>query len=521
MSYVLLNLLRIFDAGLEAMKAPSGVFIQFSCGANETTTSDLFNQQLLRYINEENTGIQDVFQHISDGVYRESSRRQRPLSMNGLARHDPICLNEVYRPPICPLINLNQNEIKPLLKKQAELREHFDVFPSIEEVTDQNNPHMRQAAVLTDSILSQTPSGDCKDTITACHILSQLFADQGGKCMFFNSKQGMKLHDASANLADFSVPERPFVLKLSSNDGLGNANYEKDEQYDLKLVHTLTRSIEGNQPHPVMEDIRERLAKAHRVDKNNVVINNVFVGSFNIVYMIQELKTETISKLPDIPKNLKRVFPLYDTAKIHPLLCRPAFDISDFDVRGNKDFCHEGGTFEVGPPGRTRAYQQPYGWTRYGLKVLGKYSNDAWLHPFKDPLNWYRAYHGTKNASPSDFDKPKAPFDKEYAPVDAMASIHRKGFREARIAAYGSGVYCSPSPTFVEDLYAATVQTDTKQRKKTYKCMLQVATNPDGPMHENGAKNIWVIPNPKDIRAYGILIKEIGSHTFRPMTYDD
>jgi hypothetical protein len=295
-------------------------------------------------------------------------------------------------------------------------------------------------------------------------------------------------------------------LKLNSNDDFVNQKDSKDAQYDLKVIKTLDRVIERKQSHPVTDDILERLSKAHNIDKKNIVLKNVYMGSFNIVYTITDLANNLIKKLFGLSKKLKEQFKQFKAAKIHPLLYRPSFDISQFDVRGHKTFSSQE-IHQVGPPGRTKTYIQPAGYTRYGLKVLGKYSNDEWLHPFGHPGNWYRAFHGTKNAKPKDFSNPNTSFDPEYACVDATSSIYNDGFHEAGTAYYGPGVYCSPNPTFVENGYAGNVKLDTKLGKKNFKIMLQVAVNPDDGF-SNPNPDIWVVQHPENIRTYGILIKE-------------
>ena len=80
------------------MKPPSRTFIQFACAANQTVTNDLFTKHLLRNIAQENVNITDIFQRIANDVYQESKNRQRPLSMNGLSRHEQVYLNEVIVP---------------------------------------------------------------------------------------------------------------------------------------------------------------------------------------------------------------------------------------------------------------------------------------------------------------------------------------------------------------------------------------------------------------------------------------
>ncbi|CAF3677989.1 unnamed protein product [Rotaria sp. Silwood1] len=176
---------------------------------------------------------------------------------------------------------------------------------------------------------------------------------------------------------------------------------------------------------------------------------------------------------------------------------------------GNKTFTNPNETHQVGPPGKTKTYISPDGWTRYGFKVLGKYQDgNAWLHPFKDPGNWYRAFHGTGRAQAVDFGNDKQSFEKQYAPVDAVASIFENGFRPARITVHGDGVYCSPNPKFPENGYVATVELDTQEGKKKFKCMLQVAVNPDA-VRFTKDKDIWVAPNPEDIRPIFLELESI------------
>ena len=174
-----------------------------------------------------------------------------------------------------------------------------------------------------------------------------LIGNGNQECLFFDSRQGVDLHDASVNLADLSVKDRPLVLKLNNSDDFTNRNDSKDEYYDARLIKTLTRAIKEKQSHPVIEDILERLAKAHDVDKKSIVLKNVYLGSFNIVYTVADLITNPFKKLTNLSKKLKEQFEQFKAAKIHPLLYRPSFDISQFDARGNKTFADKEGKFVI------------------------------------------------------------------------------------------------------------------------------------------------------------------------------
>ncbi|UJR29270.1 hypothetical protein I4U23_010484 [Adineta vaga] len=210
----------------------------------------------------------------------------------------------------------------------------------------------------------------------------------------------------------------------------------------------------------------------------------------------------------------------FESARIHPLLYRPSFDIDCFDERGDKCYDQTQTSFQVGPPQREKTYKTPVGWTRFGLKVLDKYEDRTWLHPFRDPGNWYRAFHGTGRATSADFNNIAATSNNEFAPVDAMASIFRNGFRVARIAVYGPGVYCSPDPAFPENGYVGIVTILTQQGEKRFKCMLQVAVNPDG-LTTTRHSGTWVVPKPENIRPYGILIKKAEENVLLPENIPD
>ncbi|CAF3849445.1 unnamed protein product [Rotaria sp. Silwood1] len=401
----------------------------------------------------------------------------------------------------------SDSSIKSTQKRNEVLKTYYDSFPNINDAINETSPDIQKAKQFTESILLNLPSGDIDDRNTLCHVLNKLLGYEDQKCLFYNSENGINLHDTSQNLADINSKDRPFVLKLSSSEGLENINNVQTEHDDLKFAQILTNIIEQKQTHPAIEDIIERLAKVHNVDKKRILIKHVYAGTFNVVYTVMDLPWRVIKSLKNLKRKLRKKFKEFLSLKIHPLLYRPSFDISYFDERGNKTFPSESQKFNIGPPGRTQLYITPSGWTRYGFKVLGKYKHDYWLHPFEHPKNWFRAFHGTGSAQSQDFGDKSQLFDTQYASVDALSSIFKTGFRPARAAAFGPGVYCSPNPKFPEVGYVRPVPLDTQQGEKSFICMLQVAVNPDGVQFPTN--DIWVVPDPKDIRPYGILIKEV------------
>ncbi|CAF2588082.1 unnamed protein product [Rotaria sp. Silwood2] len=393
--------------------------------------------------------------------------------------------------------------------EQARLQAYYDNFPNIDDATSSTGLDIMEAIEFTQSILRTLPSGNVTERSTMCHVLTNLFANQNMQCLFFDSAHGKNLHDASRNLAEIDLEDRPFVLKLNSSEGLRGNMQPKTENGVIKLARILSNAINQNQSHPLMEDIRKRLAKAHNISRKDINFKTVYVGSFNVVYTLKNSTNISVESLVKVREKLKNQFEEFISSKIHPLFYRPSFDISFFDERGNKTFPSKAEIHEVGPPGCTEKYFQPAKWTRYGLNVIGKYEDgDTWLDPFLHPGNWYRAFHGTGNARSEDFGHLDQCFDDKYAPVNALANIYENGFNKARIAVYGAGVYCSPNPKIPEKQFTKAVDVNTQLGKKKFKCMLQVAVNPNGVRFVKQA-DIWVVPNPQDIRPYGILIKEV------------
>ncbi|CAF0942339.1 unnamed protein product [Rotaria sordida] len=458
------DLNAIESTALSEIRPPVGAFIQYACAANQT---------------------------VKDVMKTDHNTEPQPDRL----------LDE-------PWNEKKEGNLESIKKKHAQVKAYYDSFPSIKNVIDDAKAEVQEAKTFTDSILKNLPSGNVTERDTACHVLKNLLKTHNIECLFYDSTHGKNLQDSSGILAEIASKARPFVLTLNSSKGLGGRKGPNTEHGAIRLVRTIAESVEKNESHPVLEDVINRLSEAHRTDKKNIFVTNVYVGSLNLAYIVRNYTLCGEESLQKLEQNLKDKFEQYNTVRLHPLLCRPAFDISFFDNKGNKTFPDSPITYQVGPLGRAQTYTSPAGWTRYGLKVLGKYSDgNYWLEPFQDPRNWYRAFHGTKRASEDDFKKSEESYEEQFAPVDAMASIYKTGFRSARVAAYGSGVYCSPDPIFPEVSYVKAVECDTQQGKKMFKCMLQVAVNPDG-VNFTSDKSIWVVPNPEDIRPYGILIKD-------------
>eukprot|EP01084_Bolivina_argentea_P290213 498440_1 len=380
-------------------------------------------------------------------------------------------------------------------------------YPHIQDmVKEQTSDQNKQATAYTKKILNTPPTGKLgQDVNTTLHVISNIFKSAGDECVFYDSRQGVKLNagDSGCAIHEAFQRDKPFVLRLQTLEGLYGVSKD-DMKDDTRKLIEMQSSIHNDVEHPTLAHVKGKLSAALGVQKERIHIIDVFAGSDCFKYTVENLTWPEKQRMiqGDPTGRLGQQFRTFKDLKIHPLLFRPAFDVANFDQRGNKSFVSSNGKFQVGPANMKKEYTQPTGWTRYGLKVLAKYGDDKWLHPFKDPGNWWRAFHGTKRAAVYQRD-----------PADAMADIHNNGFLPAQRAAYGPGVYCSPKPPTAEG-YAAEVtmpiQEGNVNQNKKFKFMLQVAVKPGAnTLTVASNDNVWSVQNKDDIRAYGILIKEV------------
>ena len=143
-------------------------------------------------------------------------------------------------------------------------------------------------------------------------------------------------------------------------------------------------------------------------------------------------------------------------------------------------------------------YKRPYGWQRFAVRARGRYENDEWLGPDGIRTNevcgeWPVSYHGTDMGS--------------------AEKIVKEGYKPGPRDLFGVGIYTSPSLEMVERWYAKNYFYDGK----TYKIAFQNRVNPDRNGHlkiisasQTGVgADYWLSPIGKDVRPYGILIREV------------
>ncbi|CAG8621914.1 7726_t:CDS:1 [Paraglomus occultum] len=161
---------------------------------------------------------------------------------------------------------------------------------------------------------------------------------------------------------------------------------------------------------------------------------------------------------------------------------------SALDPRYDYDFTHIRDIGVTYMRGKVQ-YQRPCGWQRFALKVSEQYDNgdDTWLGT--GGTAWPVSYHGTA---------------KYHA-----RSISQEGYllSKGKRFAFGRGIYSTPDINIAER-YATEFEFDGRK----YVIVIQNRVNPKSLVkieaRETGVGEYWISKEGKDVRPYGICIKE-------------
>ena len=141
-----------------------------------------------------------------------------------------------------------------------------------------------------------------------------------------------------------------------------------------------------------------------------------------------------------------------------------------------------------------KLYYRPYGWKRYGLKVLGKYDNgdNTWLgengiRTISCSGEWPVSYHGTG--------------------INAGRSIAQEGYdvSKGKRFKYGRGIYSAPSIDVAAE-YAQTLEFGGKKYQLVFQNRVSTA---DLKVIDTPQGELWVQPHDHLIRPYGICVRPV------------
>ncbi|CAJ1399116.1 unnamed protein product [Effrenium voratum] len=141
-----------------------------------------------------------------------------------------------------------------------------------------------------------------------------------------------------------------------------------------------------------------------------------------------------------------------------------------------------------------KEYHLPVGWKRFAVQVKGVYDDgdNGWLR--EDESGWAVAYHGTSKEGLGGI----------------LCTGFRVGDRQKFAKEAGAGVYCTPTIQVAQHYSKPTLL-----RGHSVQIVLQLRVRPSAinpitdPKAHEFERKYWVINNPDDIRAYGVLIREL------------
>jgi hypothetical protein len=330
----------------------------------------------------------------------------------------------------------------------------------------------------------------CQDSNAIYHIMSQIAQDQGLDFVIMDSKETKRSKDSIEKATDFALENQ--VITEDSLFMLGSESIE--HQVKAFSIH-----LEGSprnlptQPDQLQHDIHEikqKLAKVHGVNIEDITILSVTEGSLKINYTVNHLTKKSVE---DLENKYKQEFDKYQSSNIHASFLFMQIDSNSFSTQWNRDFTIQSNC----PKNEKRGgqnYHPPFGYYRYGLNVSGKYDNgdNTWLGMSNVPGEWCIAYHGTSQ--------------------QFVKSIVNSLLRFGTGIAFGKGIYCSPDINTSYGYCRSKLDLDTIDGKKTFSyifmCRINVrnihrcskspcpdAENQAYTVHFTTSSNIWFVNN--------------------------
>lgn len=306
------------------------------------------------------------------------------------------------------------------------------------------------------------------------HSLRAMFETGGRECLFFDSREGdtpfATCNDAASLSALSTSAADNVTLVFDSVKGCGTRIEEASNKLSLAEV------IASDQLRAELESaLREHCATAFGMAASAFSSLAVTHGSVRCQFSAHGWTKEQRATLDEAAAYFFTKFPGYRHMEIHPLFKKCVLDVASFDPRGDcTDFL--GAQYAMGSGTSVATYYQPLQeqhWYRFGLRVRGKYDDgdDSWLHPFGNPKNWWRVYHGT--------DVKGLKGIASAAAVDSQfADGHQGAVWASTGGKLGKGVYVTPHLEYCMAGYCGIAELGTGDHARRVAIIFQCAVRP-------------------------------------------
>jgi hypothetical protein len=390
----------------------------------------------------------------------------------------------------CPRIE--QSIMTPLIPNLAVEAEVARIDPpTIAEVEE------------TAKLTSETSfSVNTTDEHAALHVLGAIAQRRNLNFALTPAPSADVMKDAWNKSADFAMAND--VLNESSMILLGSTC----PQHQVKGISVHLRGdfdeLEANpgRKRSCVTDVRLRLAQAHDVHPNEIIILGVTRGSVCVPYTVKS----GIRNAERLTERFQRVFGTdYLRHDIHHSFSHLQINPKTFAPQWNRDFRIP----SMCPQSERRGgylYTPPAGWQRFGMDIGGKYEGgDEWIGMRNRPGEWALVYHGT-----------------EYKNVK---SITQTPLAAGERDVHGHGIYCSPNPAVAARFTDWFQCPDGAKYSYMFVCRVNMRAvhhctqdpcpedrNSEYTVHITRWKDFWFVNGEnqsyQNIRIYGILVKE-------------
>ena len=208
------------------------------------------------------------------------------------------------------------------IKTSATKKNHYSRFPTLKSYSKRSQNENKEAEQLTNEILLKEPSGDPSDKNTLLHVLNAAAKANGKQCTFYYSSKNIKPADDITenlylNVVDGNDKEAgKFVVVLNTLD-----QFVEEQKYDkVDKLCELKKAMANKEDNPVIDDVRNKLAIAHGVSVNRIIIMDVYINGNAFVYKVTDLtdteKNKIITESSQYEDKMKQLFEDYERCAI-------------------------------------------------------------------------------------------------------------------------------------------------------------------------------------------------------------
>ncbi|EAR98680.2 MORN repeat protein (macronuclear) [Tetrahymena thermophila SB210] len=353
----------------------------------------------------------------------------------------------------------------------------------------------QQNELIENAILNKIIAREDKETYKHLAILGmkQIYEKQGVLVRLIDQKEEKQEDERDRN---FDAVKQHLIQSGFVMQNYYSATLSQKSQWKFDLAINSKRKFADYFKSIILLQNRELTAK-------NIIILGLIGGEkeqikidFYIKNEVTPIKVNTINK-GEITEFQK--YPIIDEITIN---IETFFDNQWNMIYDNTIICQYRGNIN----GQKQQYFRPLGYFGCALKVVNKYPNDGWIRDDTSDKTWIVLFHGNKKLSTQEL------IEEGYKQGGLQQyQGHQCRFGRGLIK---QGIY------FYEKIQDAEKHADTFFiNDKQYNLLFQCRVNPKTVKSPINKPSCYVANDPKDVRPYRILIKEVNIQDEIPTFY--